>query len=128
MIFCIPVFNTETCSHMWMHKYVPTLYTCVEMNQRTLHAQNCSLHLDTLQERTALFILSTHFETFWKILLFGSTEPMPSLGHLIQTLDMKNTVSSLRASSVKPKDKTPLGHAKLDTGTPWLRGEVKRGR
>lgn len=53
---------------------------------------------------------------------------MPSLGHLIQTLDVKNTLSSLRGSSVKPKDKTPLGHAKLDTGTSWMRGEAKRGR
>lgn len=72
--------------------------------------------------------LGAHFETSWKNLLFGSRACA-----ILRTLNSvtrsgEHFVSSLRASSAKPKDRTPLGHAKVDMGNPRVRDEARRGR
>lgn len=92
IIFCFLVFNTEVCLHMWMYKDVYSSHTCVEMNQRALHGQSCSLHPDSLQEQAGVIHL-------WVLTLrhpgrtcFSEAEPVPSLGHLIQSLEVVNTL------------------------------------
>lgn len=75
---------------------------------------NCIIHLvcslwDILED-----------PAFWEYAIFRTLNP--------DSRHEEHFISSLRASSVKPKDKTALGHAKLDTGTPWVRGEARTGR
>lgn len=128
IIFCFLVFNTEVCLHMWMYKDVYSSHTCVEMNQRALHAELQSPSGHTSGASWRYSPLGAHFETSWKNLLFGSRACAILRTLNSDTRSGEHFVSSPRASSAKPKDRTPLGHTKPDMGNPRVRGEARRGR
>lgn len=110
---------------MWMY----FLHIRVEMSQRALHTQSWSLHLGTFHERAAVIHLQvlTLRHPGMTCILGAQSLCCPS-DLDAGTRSNEHFVSSLTASSIKPKDRTPLGHAKLDMGTPWVRVEASRGR